>query len=95
MNAKSLRRPLILGVVLIACVALTVSILSGISRRAELENEIREYETVLIPAKQDENSEKKEALESGDMSGYAAEVARDKLGYGDSNEKVYYNITGK
>ena len=49
----------------------------------------------MIQQQTDENAELKDVINSGDIQEYAAGIARDQLGYGESDEKVYVNITGK
>lgn len=39
------------------------------------------------------NSELREIIESGDIDGYAESIARDKLGFVKSGERVYYDIS--
>ena len=81
-------------VVLLAAVVLVVGILSNHMKQSQAREEIEKYEQ-MIQQQTDENAELKDVINSGDIQEYAAGIARDQLGYGESDEKVYVNITGK
>lgn|GEM_PF-1192050 len=81
-------------VVLLAAVVLVVGILSNHIKQSQAREEIEKYEQ-MIQQQTDENAELKDVINSGDIQEYAAGIARDQLGYGESDEKVYVNITGK
>lgn len=84
---------LILGI-LVASLVMVVGILSNHIKQSQARAEIEKYEQ-MIQQQTDENAELKDVIDSGDINEYAAGVARDQLGYGESDEKVYVNITGK
>ena len=81
-------------VVLVAALAVTVGILSNHIKQSQAREEIEKYEQKNQQQK-DENAELNDVINSGDIDEYAAGIARDQLGYGESDEKVYVNITGK
>lgn len=81
-------------VVLVAALAVTVGILSNHIKQSQAREEIEKYEQMNQQQK-DENAELNDVINSGDIDEYAAGIARDQLGYGESDEKVYVNITGK
>ncbi len=81
-------------VVLLAAVVFVVGILSNHIKQSQAREEIEKYEQ-MIQQQTDENAELKDVINSGDIQEYAAGIARDQLGYGESDEKVYVNITGK
>ncbi len=81
-------------VVLIAAIGFVVGILSNHIKQSQAREEIEKYEQ-MIQQQTDENNELKDVISSGDIQDYAAGIARDQLGYGESDEKVYVNITGK
>ena len=87
-------RFVILSVILLACLVLVVGIVSSHINRQRKEEERMQYEQ-MIEAQTDVNSELKDVIDSGNIDEYAAGIARDQLGYGESDEKVYINITGK
>lgn len=79
---------------LLVCLVLVVGIVSShVSQQKKLD-EIKQYQQ-LIEQQADENAELKDVINSGDIEEYAAGIARDQLGYGENDEKVYINITGK
>lgn len=84
----------VLIVVLVAALAVTVGILSNHIKQSQAREEIEKYEQMNQQQK-DENAELNDVINSGDIDEYAAGIARDQLGYGESDEKVYVNITGK
>ena len=84
---------IILGI-LVASLVMVVGILSNHIKQSQARAEIEKYEQ-MIQQQTDENAELKDVIDSGDINEYAAGVARDQLGYGESDEKVYVNITGK
>ncbi len=81
-------------VVLVAAMAVTVGILSNHIKQSRAREEIAQYEQKNQQQK-DENAELNDVINSGNIDEYAAGIARDQLGYGESDEKVYVNITGK
>ena len=94
MTKKRNKNVIVLGVILLACLLLVINIVSkqiGIQQKYA---EIAQYEQ-MMEDQTDINDELKDVISSGDIGEYAAGIARDKLGYGESDEKVYINITGK
>jgi cell division protein FtsB len=87
-------RFVVLCVILLFCVALVIGIISSNIHQQRKREERERYEQ-MIEAQTDTNSELKDVINSGDIDEYAAGIARDQLGYGESDEKVYVNITGK
>lgn len=87
-------RFVVLCVILLACLVLVVGIVSSHISQQQKRTQIEQYEQ-MIESQTDENAELKDVISSGDIGEYAAGIARDKLGYGESDEKVYVNITGK
>ncbi len=81
-------------VILLACLVLVVGIVSSHISQQKILDQIKQYEQ-MIQQQTDENAELKDVINSGDIDEYAAGIARDQLGYGESDEKVYVNITGK
>ncbi len=81
-------------VVLVVALVLVGGILSNHIKQSQAREEIEKYEQ-MIQQQTDENAELKDVINSGDIDEYAAGIARDQLGYGESDEKVYVNITGK
>lgn len=81
-------------VVLVAALVVTVGILSNHIKQSRAREEIAQYEQKNQQQK-DENAELNDVINSGNIDEYAAGIARDQLGYGESDEKVYVNITGK
>ncbi len=81
-------------VILLACLVLVVGIVSSHISQQQKRAEIDQYEQ-MIEQKIDENAQLKDVISSGDIDEYAAGIARDQLGYGENDEKVYVNITGK
>ena len=94
MNKKLNGRFGILCVILVACRALVVGIVSTQVRTQAKNEELKQYEQ-MIEAQENTNAELQEVVDTGNIDDYAADVARDQLGYGQSDEKVYVNITGK
>lgn len=80
--------------ILIASLVMVVGILSNHVKQSQAKAEIYKYEQ-MIDQQTDENAELKDVISTGDIQEYAAGIARDQLGYGESDEKVYVNITGK
>ncbi len=80
--------------ILLACLVLVVGIVSSHISQQQKRDEIDQYEQ-MIQQQIDENAQLKDVISSGDIDEYAAGIARDQLGYGESDEKVYVNITGK
>ena len=80
--------------ILCASLVITIGILSRHIQFKQLHDEQEQYEQ-MIQQQTDENAELKDVINSGDIQEYAAGIARDQLGYGESDEKVYVNITGK
>ncbi len=81
-------------VILLACLVLVVGIVSSHISQQQKRDQIDQYEQ-MIEQQTDENAQLKDVISSGDIDEYAAGIARDQLGYGESDEKVYVNITGK
>lgn len=80
--------------ILVVALGFVVGILSNHIKQNQARQEIEKYEQ-MIQQQTDENAELKDVISSGDIQDYAAGIARDQLGYGESDEKVYVNITGK
>ncbi len=80
--------------ILIVGLVMVVGILSNHIKQNQAKAEIHQYEQ-MIEQQTDENAELKDVISSGDIQEYAAGIARDQLGYGESDEKIYVNITGK
>lgn len=87
-------RFVVLCVILLACLVLVIGIVSSHISQQQKRAQIEQYEQ-MIESQTDENAELKDVISSGDIDEYAAGIARDQLGYGESDEKVYVNITGK
>ncbi len=80
--------------ILAFCLVLVVGIVSFHISQQQKRVELDQYDQ-MIEQKIDENAQLKDVINSGDIDEYAAGIARDQLGYGESDEKVYVNITGK
>ncbi len=80
--------------ILVVGLVMVVGILSNHIKQSQAKAEIHQYEQ-MIEQQTDENAELKDVISSGDIQEYAAGIARDQLGYGESDEKIYVNITGK
>lgn len=93
MKNSALRSFLIIASIVISAVLL-VSIVSARVSIADKNNEIAAMEGS-ISEKENSNAALKDMLENEDIDQYAEDVARDQLGYGQEDEKVYVNITGK
>ncbi len=87
-------RHAVIGLMLIACVVLVIGIVTSHIAQAGKQDLIDDY-TSLIEQQTNANSELEDVINSGDISDYASDVARDQLGFGESDEKVYVDITGK
>ena len=94
MTKKLNSRFVVLCVILLACLLLVVGIVSSHIHQQQKRDQIEQYEQ-MIESQTDENAELKDVISTGDIDDYAAEIAGDQLGYGESDEKVYVNITGK
>ena len=80
--------------VLVIALGFVVGIVSNHIKQSQAREEIDKYEQ-MIQQQTDENAQLRDVIDSGDINEYAAGVARDQLGYGESDEKVYVDITGK
>lgn len=85
---------LVFFIIVLACVLVTTGIFTDRWHMNEKNQEIETYRSD-IQAKQDSNAALRELVDSDDIDDYAADIARNKLDYGNNNEKVYMNITGK
>ena len=75
------------GFFIINIIAVQVKIRNTFVENIETQAEIKEQK--------DENQQLKDIIENGtnDLD-YVKNTARDKLGFGEANEKVYINVTG-
>ena len=80
--------------ILLVCVALVASIVSVRINIDKKNQEINEL-NAKIQEKTDSNAALKDSVENSDIEDHAAKIAREQLNYGQSDEKVYVNITGK
>lgn len=80
--------------ILLICLALVTSIISiqiNIDKKAQEIDDLTE----MIQEKTDSNAALRDDVEDSDINEHVEKIAREQLNYGQSNEKVYINITGK
>ena len=92
-TAKKQKNSFILTLALILLAGYFVITIIGHAIEIKKSNAQLEQKQQILEQQLAENEQLKEIVESDDKSAYIEQVAREQLGFGKPNEKVFYDVT--